>query len=256
MNAFSKSFVVTVVCALVLGPAALAAPKQPAAPGPQPHPGAVKTAEEPSALSGKVVETMNAGGYTYVCLEKKGKRTWVAVPEMKVSVGQELSFPPGQEMPNFTSKTLNRTFESIIFTSGPADSKAAAHASAALTGKGGGSKAASSPLEKGVQIEKAAGPDAYTVGEIFAKRTSLNKKTAVVKAKVVKVSAGIMGKNWIHLQDGSGDPAKGSHNLVVTSQDLPPVGGVVTVKGTVYKDKDFGAGYKYSVIMEKAKIQR
>lgn len=258
MKAFSKYSVVTVVLAFALAGSGVhaAPPKQPAAPAPQPHPGAVKTAEGPAALSGKVVETMNAGGYTYVCLEKKGKKTWVAVPETKVSVGQEMSFEPGQEMSNFTSKTLNRTFESIIFTGGPVGPKTAAHGSAAPTGKGGGSKAASSPLEKGVKIEKAAGPNAFTVGEIFAKRASLNKKTAVVKAKVVKVSAGIMGKNWIHLQDGSGDPAKGTHNLVATSQDLPSVGDLVTVKGTVYKDKDFGAGYKYTIIMEEAKIQR
>jgi hypothetical protein len=257
MKAFSKLLVVTFVVAFALSRAALAAPpKQPATPAPQPHSGAVTTAEVPSVLSGKVVETMNAGGYTYVCLEKKGKKTWVAVPEMTVKVGQEVSFPEGQEMPNFTSKTLNRTFESIIFTSGPVEQKAAAKGAAAPGGTGGGSKAASSSLAKDIKIEKAACPGAYTVGEIFAKRASLNKKTAVIKAKVVKVSAGIMGKNWIHLQDGSGDPEKGSHDLVVTSQDLPSVGDVVTVKGTVYKDKDFGAGYKYTVIMEEAKVQR
>ena len=67
---------------------------------------------------------------------------------------------------------------------------------------------------------------------------------------------GIMGKNWMHLQDGTGDAEKGTHDLVVTSQDSAGVGDVVTVKGTVYVNKDFGAGYKYEVIMEEASIQR
>jgi hypothetical protein len=65
-----------------------------------------------------------------------------------------------------------------------------------------------------------------------------------------------MGSNWVHLQDGSGDLTKGTHDLVVTTQDLPKVGDVVTLKGSLSKDKDFGAGYKYAVIVEKGKIQR
>lgn len=71
-----------------------------------------------ASLSGKVVETMNSGGYTYVFLEKNGKKTWVAVPETAVKVGQEIACQPGMEMKNFTSKTLNRTFESILFSGG------------------------------------------------------------------------------------------------------------------------------------------
>jgi hypothetical protein len=72
-----------------------------------------------TAVSGKVVETMDSGGYTYVCLENGGKKVWVAVPTMKVSVGQELKLRSGQEMTNFKSKSLNRTFDSVIFSAGP-----------------------------------------------------------------------------------------------------------------------------------------
>ena len=77
-------------------------------------------AQSSAPLSGKVVETMDSGGYTYVCLEKDGKKTWLAVPQMKVAKGSEMSFQPGVEMTNFKSKTLNRTFDSIIFSGGPA----------------------------------------------------------------------------------------------------------------------------------------
>ena len=77
-------------------------------------------AESSAPLSGKVVETMDSGGYTYVCLEKDGKKTWLAIPQMKVVKDSEMSFQPGVEMTNFKSKTLNRTFESIIFSGGPA----------------------------------------------------------------------------------------------------------------------------------------
>lgn len=212
-------------------------------------------ASDTSSLSGKVVETMNSGGYTYVRLEKKGKKTWVAIPEMKVSKGQQLSLQPGMEMVNFTSKSLGRTFDSITFSGGPASgAPSAGHNEKA--GKMVSSSKPAAPPAMDIKVAKATGPDAYTIGEIFEKRTALHEKTAVVKGKVVKVSAGIMGKNWLHLQDGTGDRNKGTNDLVATSDEIASLGDIITVKGTIFKDKDFGAGYRYSAIMEKASIQR
>jgi len=69
-------------------------------------------------LSGTVVETMDSGGYTYISLENGGKKVWAAVPTMKVAVGQKLNLQPGQEMRNFKSNSLNRTFDSVIFSGG------------------------------------------------------------------------------------------------------------------------------------------
>lgn len=216
--------------------------------------------DDPNAgPSGKVVETMDSGGYTYVCLEKNGKKTWVAVSQMKVVVGSKMAFQPGQEMQNFTSKSLGRTFESIVFSGGAAASGAApaGHSAAGAAPQGPtGSKAQVAEMDKSVKVEKAAGPNAYTVAEVYAKRSALNKKKVVVKGKVAKVSQGIMGKNWIHIQDGSGDQQKGTHNLVATTQDLAAVGDIVTITGTFAKDRDFGAGYLYKAIVEDAKVQK
>ena len=120
----------------------------------------------------------------------------------------------------------------------------------------GGSKDAKTPAaSEPIKVEKAKGADAFSVSETYEKAGKLDKKTVVVRGKVVKVSKGIMGKNWVHLRDGSGDPAKGTNDLVATTQDLPKVGDVVTAKGTLYKDKDFGAGYKYQVIVEEATVK-
>ena len=116
----------------------------------------------------------------------------------------------------------------------------------------GSAVAPSSPIK----VDKATGPDAYTVGELHAKGAALDKKKVTVRGKVVKVSAGIMNRNWIHLRDGSGDQAKGTHNIVVTSQDSPAVGDVVTAKGILAKDKDFGSGYLYAVIIEGASVKK
>ena len=75
-------------------------------------------APEPQFLSGKVIETMNATGYTYVLLEKDAKKAWFAVPTTSVSVGQEIEFRPGVQMGLFRSKTLNKSFENIVFAPG------------------------------------------------------------------------------------------------------------------------------------------
>lgn len=115
--------------------------------------------------------------------------------------------------------------------------------------------AAAAPSEA-VKVEKATGADAYTVGEIYAKAAHLDKKKVTVRGKVVKTSIGIMDRNWIHLRDGSGDATKRTNNLVVTSHDAPKVGDVVTATGILAKDRDFGSGYLYQVIVEDAKLKK
>jgi len=202
-------------------------------------------------LSGKVVETMDSGGYTYVNIENDGKKTWVAVPKTKVTVGQNISFLPGAVMHKFQSKTLDRTFESIVFSGGVVGSQGTR-----ATGSVGQHTPPKIMTDKSLKVEKAAGPNAYTVAEVHEKSASLEKKSIVVKGQVVKFSPNIMGKNWIHIQDGSGDPSKGTSDLLVTSSDSAKTGDIVTVKGTLYRDKDFGSGYKYSVIIEEASINK
>ncbi len=113
-----RSKLVFAVCVVVLVSAS-GCKKEAPAPASQAQPAAANMAAQPGiALSGKVAETMNAGGYTYISLEYSGKKTWVAIPATKVKVGQQVTCQPGSEMVNFTSKTLNRTFESIIFSAG------------------------------------------------------------------------------------------------------------------------------------------
>lgn len=80
---------------------------------------ATENIKDKPPLSGKVVETMDSGRYSYVCLEKNDKKIWVAVYKMKIVVGQDMSFNPGVEMVNFESKSLQRTFDKIIFSTGP-----------------------------------------------------------------------------------------------------------------------------------------
>ena len=211
-------------------------------------------AQEPHV--GKVAETMNSGGYTYILLQTKTKMSWVAIAETKVELGQEVVLAPGMEMIDFHSKSLDRTFDSIIFSEGlitqgdAAAGQGSAHGSASPQEETLGSKGAKPAAKENIKSEKATGENAYTVAELFEKRKELDNKDIVLKGEVVKVTARIMNKNWLHIQDGTGSAQDGNNDMVVTTMDLPSVGDIVTVKGVLFSDKDFGSGYRYDAIVE------
>ena len=108
--------------------------------------------------------------------------------------------------------------------------------------------------EAPITVTKAEG--GKTVAEIWQNRGALKDGPIVVRGKVVKALNGIMGRNWIHLRDGSGERASGTDDLTVTTNETATVGEVITVKGTLRVDKDFGAGYRYTVILEDGKITK
>ncbi|TAN41982.1 MAG: DNA-binding protein [Nitrospirae bacterium] len=209
-----------------------------------PH-GSMGAETDGGLITGKVLETMDSGGYTYVRVEKDGKKIWLAMPQTKVQKGKTMSFTSGGKMINFESKTLKRTFSEIIFSGGPV-------IKAGVTGASSGSKNKVINITDQIKIEKASGANAYTIAELYKNKVRLDKKEVVVRGKVVKVSGGIMGKNWIHIQDGTGNRKKATNDLVVTSDDKPTVGDTITATGVLSKDKDFGGGYKYDLIIENA----
>ncbi|MEO8441982.1 MAG: hypothetical protein ABI547_05805 [Betaproteobacteria bacterium] len=156
-------------------------------------------------------------------------------------------------MKNFESKTLKRSFPSIILgdlagagKSPHGGSMAGPHAAAA----------AAAPEVPDVKLPKASGANARTVAEVNTKSAELKDKPAVVRGKVVKYNASIMGKNWIHLRDGSGAAADGSNDLLVTTAEPAKVGDIVNAEGVVRTDKNFGSGYAYKVMIEDAKLKK
>ena len=95
-----------------------------------------------------------------------------------------------------------------------------------------------------------------TIGELYSEKTELNGRQVTVSGTVVKVNNGIMKRNFLHLQDGSGDAADGTNDLTLTSQETANIGDEVTISGTVVLDQDFGFGYSYPLIVEQATITR
>ncbi len=114
---------------------------------------------------------------------------------------------------------------------------------------GHGSKQPAETAEA-IVVEKVEG--GKTVADIFAGKNDLGDSNVKIRGQVVKVSNDIMGTNWLHVQDGTGEV--GANDLTVTSSAIVKVGDTVVVEGKVTLDKDFGYGYKYDIIMEGAAV--
>ena len=212
-------------------------------PPPAAHSGAAAT----SGSQGTVLQTMDSGGYTYVEIDTGAKKVWIAGPLDKVAIGDKLPVPVGAvPMHNFNSKTLDRTFEEIFFVGAlrpaPAMSQPAPQKTKA--------KKPSIAAPKAGSIEKVK--DGYTLEELFAKKDELKDKDVAVRAKIVKANFGIMRTNWYHIQDGTGKD--GPLDLVVTSSQNAKTGDIVVVESSLTLGKDFGAGYKFAVMLEDASI--
>ena len=231
---------------------------------------AAAPAAAPSEVTGTVLETMDSGGYTYLKLKTSSGEVWAAVNKADVKKGSTATVTSPMLMENFESKTLNRKFDKIYFgtlgNSGggtPGAGGALPPGHPAVGGAPNGNMAAqhaaaaAGPADVGpIKVSKASGPDGRTVAEIYAQKTALKDKKVVLHGKVVKFLPEIMGKNWIHVRDGSGSAAGKNDDMTITTADTVAVGDVVTVTGTVKLDKDFGAGYAYPVMIEDAKISK
>jgi len=208
-----------------------------------------------ATIAGKVAETINTAGYTYVLVDTGAKKVWAAAVQFEVKVGDSVSFSGGMPMENYHSKSLNRDFDVVYFTGGitVGGGSAAAGATPALPpGHPALTSSAAAPNLDLTGIKRATG--GKTIQEIFAAKSKLAGQPVVVRGKVVKYNAQIMGKNWLHIRDGSGDAVKGDNDLTVTTATPAKLGDTVLVTGTISTDKDFGAGYKYAVILDDAKV--
>ena len=203
--------------------------------------------DEGFATNAEVLETMNGGGYTYVQVKTDSGVIWAAGPEAAIKVGDRVNLGDGMLMSDFHSETLNRTFEEIYFVGGIKVVGGGSSAPAMVSAHGAGDAPAA--VEIG-NVKKADGGS--TIAELFAGKSDLAGKTVLVRGRVVKYTANIMGRNWLHIQDGSGEA--GTNDLTITTNGTAKIGDLGLVKGTAAVDKDFGAGYSYELIVEEATV--
>ena len=192
-------------------------------------------------------EVIQATSYTYVRVTEDSKETWIAISRQEVEKGKLYYYEPSVEMNDFVSKELKRTFKSIVFVDKFSDQPITNVKATANNASKGNQPAVA---KEGIKVEPAEG--GISIAELYAKKDAYAGKTVKIRGEVVKFNAEIMGKNWIHLQDGSN--SNGSFDITVTTSDVAKVGDVVTVEGSVTLKKDFGAGYFYEVIIENGKL--
>ncbi len=197
-----------------------------------------------------IEEVIQATSYTYLNVKEGESTFWMAVTKRDIEVGTAITFMPGLEQRNFKSKDLNRTFETVFFMDSISvagedvmGAPAAMSPHATMTGQTkpvvGKQDEIIDPIEGGISI-----------GQLYGNTATYGGQIVKIRGKVTKVNSGIMGKNWVHVQDGT--EADGNYDLTVTTQETAKVGDVVLVQGKITLNKDFGSGYKYDVIMEDA----
>ena len=233
-------------------------------------------------LGATIIESKDVTNYTYLLLEDKTGKVWAAIPKTPVKTGDEIAITNIAVMKNFYSKTLEKTFDLILFAvpsevcpfneSGgeivsempssmmpgkmpPAKMPSASMPHEAMPAiMGDSAKKSKAVVPKDIKVSKAVGEDAYTIEEIYSKKEELSQKTITVRAIVVKFMPLIMEKNWIHIQDGTGSAEKGNNDIAVSTLETAKIGDEVIIKGTLGIDKDFGMSCAFGMLIEEASI--
>jgi SH3 domain-containing protein len=196
--------------------------------------------------SGTIKEVIQTSNYTYCFVADDKNEHWIAISKADLNVGETLYFNQGLEMKDFHSKELDRTFPSVFFVQ-----KASTEPNSVSMQMPATTKPVKPEIIKKVsKVEKAT--DGITIEKLFSNINEYNGQVVKVRGKVTKLNEGILGMNWIHIQDGT--EYDGNFDLTVTTLESVNVDAVVTFEGTIATNKDFGAGYSYSVIMEQAVI--
>lgn len=201
----------------------------------------------------EVTDVVQTSNYTYLKVKENLGDRWVAVSRQDINVGDVYYYDEALQMNNFHSKELDRDFDVIYFVNNISKTPLIQNPQNAVTGQ--------IPAHSGkVQTEKnstitlkKAGSE-LTVAQIYANRDKYANQEVEIRGVVVKVNKSVMGKNWIHIQDGT-SAEDGSYDLTITSQDVAEINDEVTFKGKITLNKDFGAGYFYEVIMEDAVLE-
>ncbi|MFW5773651.1 MAG: hypothetical protein ACOCWD_03120 [Tangfeifania sp.] len=201
----------------------------------------------------EVSEVIHGNTYTYMKVKEDMTERWVATGKTEASAGDVLYYGEALEMPDFHSKELDRTFDKIYFIDRVSEQPIEhAHSGQKPMGQMGRehSGAVESEQNRSISLDKSG--DEVTIADIYANPKDFEEKEFEIRGVVTKVNKEIMGKNWVHLQDGTSNDD--SFDLTVTTQALPEVNDEVTFKGSLTLKKDFGAGYYYDVIMQDAAL--
>jgi hypothetical protein len=194
---------------------------------------------------GKVIDKIPAKGYTYLQVTENKEDFWIAVPTMEIEIGETVYFSKYMVMEDFKSDNIDKSFDEILFVEDARKSPTPDEMKNIHSG-------VTSSEKQEINIQPLT--DGKTIQQIFSDKTALKGEIVKVKGKVVKFNKQIMKRNWIHIQDGTGN--ENEFDLVMTSNQEAQVGDIIIAEGKVVVDKDFGAGYFFPVMIEDVKIEK
>ncbi|MDH5570876.1 MAG: hypothetical protein OEY89_03860 [Gammaproteobacteria bacterium] len=209
----------------------------------------ITQANQTNRIYGKVTETLEASGYTYIQVDDGKTQTWAAGPTTSVNKGDMIAFDTGMAMRNFHSKAMNRDFEVLYFVDQFITDKPSTETSHDAMPEPHG-QITQAELQQPISgIEKIK--DGNSIAEILAHKQSLKDRNILVRGKVTKFTGGVLGKNWIHIRDSST-----LDDITITTSSVVEAGDIVIAEGKLELDKDYGYGYVYAVIIEDAKVTK
>ncbi|MFQ5643392.1 MAG: hypothetical protein ACE5FQ_06810 [Thiogranum sp.] len=201
-------------------------------------------------LYGSVVETFDAGDFTYLQLDSGKEKFWAAGPLTRLAPGTMVAISTRMPMENYHSKKLDRDFELIYFTDRIITDAHKEESDTAPVELNPHSDITSAPARAPVSgISKAEG--GKSIDEIITQKDALAGKTVRVRGKVVKFTKEVLGHNWIHIQDSSSGA-----DLTVTTDGTAGIDDIIVAEGTLNLGRDFGYGYVYELILEDASITK
>lgn len=211
------------------------------------------TPERKNAVTGEIVETMDTGNYTYIKVQSADQTIWAATERYPAKVGDRVTVPGEMVMKNFQSPSLGRTFDELYFT------ERVLKEGEDPTVLPAGHPPVNQPVNQEEAAETASEPTliaqpegGLTVADLYARGAELAGQEVVVKGKVTSYTERVMGRNWIHLADGTGTGR--NKELVLNSSATTRVGAIITVRGVVSVNEDLGHGYQYAVLIKDATL--
>ena len=193
-----------------------------------------------------VNEVLPATRYVYLNVSEGSSKFWIATRKQEVKKGETYYYRGGLLKTDFESKEYNKVFDTIYLISNLVSQDHSRHTDNLNT-----SVQKSDPIAQKEDIPTHTDKivehkGSLTIAELIKDPKKYEGHTIQLSGTCVKVNPGIMDRNWIHLQDGSKD----DYDLVITSNTFVPEGSNITIRATVVLNKDFGAGYKYDLILE------
>ena len=197
-------------------------------------------------------DVLQASSYTYILANEKSSQYWIADRREDVERGKTYYFSESMEMVNFHSKELDRTFDLILFVGNLSNMPIPAKGAAVQSPVTMPQKSKTAQVKQDIKVEAVDG--SIPLQQLFDKPEDFAGKKIKVAGQVTKFNSGIMGKNWVHIQDGSAN--EDFFDLTITTLDELTVGDVALFEGTVTLNKDLGSGYFFKILMEDAKASK